>query len=39
MAQATFIGHPLHPQLIVIPAGLLPFSLVLDLAHAKTGDH
>ncbi len=39
MPQATFAGHPLHPQLIVMPAGLLPFSLVLDGLHIGTGDH
>jgi len=39
MPQTTFAGHPLHPQLIVMPAGLLPFSLLLDLLHAGTGDH
>jgi uncharacterized membrane protein len=39
MPQATFVGHPLHPQLIVMPAGLLPFSFLLDLLHAGTGDH
>lgn len=39
MPQATFAGHPLHPQLIVMPAGLLPFSLVLDALHVGTGDH
>lgn len=39
MPQATFAGHPLHPQLIVMPAGLLPFSLALDAMHAATGDH
>jgi len=39
MPQATFTGHPLHPQLIVMPAGLLPFSFALDLMHMKTGDH
>jgi uncharacterized membrane protein len=39
MPQATFAGHPLHPQLIVMPAGLLPFSFLLDLMHAGTGDH
>jgi len=39
MPQVTFAGHPLHPQLIVVPAGLLPFSLVLDVLHAKTRDH
>jgi uncharacterized membrane protein len=39
MPQTTFAGHPLHPQLIVMPAGLLPFSFLLDLLHAGTGDH
>ena len=38
MPQVTLTGHPLHPQLIVMPAGLLPFSLVLDVLHAKTHD-
>jgi uncharacterized membrane protein len=37
MPQTTFAGHPLHPQLITMPAGLLPFSLVLDILHLKTG--
>jgi uncharacterized membrane protein len=37
MPHTTFAGHPLHPQLITMPAGLLPFSLVLDLLHLKTG--
>src|SRR5574339_76744 len=36
--QVTFMGHPLHPQLIVMPAGLLPFSLVLDALHVATRD-
>lgn len=36
MPQVTFLGHPLHPQLIVMPAGLLPFSFVLDLLHLAT---
>lgn len=36
MPRATFAGHPLHPQLIVAPAGLLPFSLVMDVMHLKT---
>lgn len=39
MPQTTLAGHPLHPQLIVMPAGLLPFSLLLDVMHAGTGDH
>ena len=38
MPQVTLMGHPLHPQLIVMPAGLLPFSLILDALHAGTRD-
>jgi uncharacterized membrane protein len=38
MPQVTLMGHPLHPQLIVMPAGLVPFSLVLDAMHAATRD-
>lgn len=37
MPYTTFTGHPLHPQMIVAPAGLLPFSLLLDLLYLKTG--
>ena len=37
MAQTTFAGHPLHPQLISAPLGLLPFSLILDVMHLSTG--
>lgn len=37
MPQITLGGHPLHPQMIVMPAGLLPFSLLLDLLHVSTG--
>ena len=37
MPRTTVAGHPLHPQLILLPAGLLPFSLVLDLLHRITG--
>ena len=37
MPQVTFTGHPLHPQMIVMPAGLLPLSLLLDLMHLQTG--
>src|SRR5919206_2000479 len=39
MPRTTFAGHPLHPQLITMPAGLLPFSLILDLLYLKTGRH
>ncbi|HKN88469.1 MAG TPA: DUF2231 domain-containing protein [Nitrospiraceae bacterium] len=38
MPYTTFTGHPLHPQMIVAPAGLLPFSLVLDLLYVQTGN-
>jgi uncharacterized membrane protein len=36
MPKITLAGHPLHTQLIVIPAGLLPYSLVMDLLHVAT---
>ena len=38
MYKSTLAGHPLHPQLIVAPAGLLPFSFVMDVMHGRTGD-
>jgi uncharacterized membrane protein len=38
MYKSTVAGHPLHPMLITVPAGLLPFSFVMDLMHAATGD-
>lgn len=38
MPKATLAGHPLHPQLIVAPAGLLPFSLVMDAMNLATGE-
>jgi uncharacterized membrane protein len=37
MPKTTAAGHPLHPQLIVLPAGLLPFSFVMDVMHLVTG--
>lgn len=37
MPKSTFAGHPLHPQLISLPMGLLPFSLAMDLMHLATG--
>ena len=37
MAKLTLFGHPLHPQIIPFPAGLLPFSLILDVMHLITG--
>jgi uncharacterized membrane protein len=38
MFKSTLAGHPLHPQLIVAPAGLLPFSLIMDVMHRTTGE-
>lgn len=38
MPQVTLMGHPLHPQLITLPAGLLPFSVLLDVMHLTTRD-
>jgi uncharacterized membrane protein len=37
MAQTTLAGHPLHPQLVEFPLGLLPFSFVMDTMHTFTG--
>ncbi len=37
MPQTTLAGHPLHPQLVEFPLGLLPFSLVMDVMHVVTG--
>lgn len=37
MPKLTFAGHPLHPQLIAAPIGLLPFSFGMDLMHYATG--
>jgi uncharacterized membrane protein len=38
MPKSTLAGHPLHPQLIAAPMGLLPFSCVMDLMYLATGD-
>ena len=33
MPRLTFAGHPVHPQLVGVPLGLLPMSLALDVAY------
>jgi uncharacterized membrane protein len=38
MMKSTLAGHPLHPQLIVAPAGLLPFSFIMDVMQRATGE-
>lgn len=37
-SKARFLGHPIHPMLIVFPLGLLATSLIFDVIHAVTGD-
>lgn len=37
MFKSTLAGHPLHPIAIVGPAGLLPFSFVMDVMEKATG--
>lgn len=37
MPKSTVAGHPLHPMLIVVPAALIPFGLLLDVLHRTTG--
>ena len=38
MYKTTLAGHPLHPQLILAPGGLLPFSFLMDVMHRATGE-
>jgi uncharacterized membrane protein len=37
-SKAKFMGHPIHPMLIVFPLGLLATSLFFDIAYLSTGD-
>jgi len=34
----TFAGHPLHPQLVSFPLGLLSYSFAMDVANVVTGE-
>jgi len=36
MPKVTLAGHPLHPQLVGLPIGLLPFSFAMDLCAMVT---
>jgi uncharacterized membrane protein len=38
MPRVTVAGHPLHPQLVGFPIGLIPFSFAMDCMYAATGD-
>jgi uncharacterized membrane protein len=37
-AKARFLGHAIHPMLIVFPLGLLATSLIFDIAWLATGN-
>lgn len=37
MKQLTLLGHPVHPQIISAPLGLMPFTAVMDVMHLATG--
>jgi len=36
--KTTFAGHPLHPQIVMSPIGLFPFSFAMDLMYVATGN-
>ncbi len=36
MPRVTVAGHPLHPQLVAFPIGLITFSFAMDCAYAIT---
>lgn len=38
MPRVTVAGHPLHPQLVAFPIGLISFSFVMDCLYAITDD-
>ena len=35
-AKATFLGHPIHPMLIVFPLGLLTVAAIFDIIYVAT---
>jgi len=35
-AKAMFLGHPVHPMLIVFPLGLFPVAARLDIAYRRS---
>jgi uncharacterized membrane protein len=38
MPKSTLAGHPLHPQMVPFPLGVLPLSLVLDILYVTSRD-
>jgi uncharacterized membrane protein len=37
-SKAKFLGHPIHPMLIVFPLGLFVMSVVFDIVYLVTGN-
>lgn len=37
-SHAKLLGHPVHPQLVVFPLGLLSMALVFDVAYVVSGN-
>jgi uncharacterized membrane protein len=37
-SRAKFLGHPVHPMLIVYPVGLLSAAVIFDLLYLLTGN-
>ena len=38
-SRAKFLGHPIHPMLIVFPLGLFITSLIFDIIYLATSDN
>lgn len=39
MPRSTLAGHPLHPQLVTLPLGMLPLAFTLDMIGVAKRDH
>lgn len=37
-SKVKFLGHPIHPMLIVLPLGLLSAAVIFDIVYLITGD-
>lgn len=37
-SRVKFLGHPIHPSLIVLPIGLLSMAMLFDLLYVATGN-
>ncbi len=37
-AKTTFLGHPVHPMVIVFPLGLLPVASIFDIIYLSTNN-